>query len=484
MNQSRQGNGNTHYKVLGRVLAASLCMFALLQDRFLGGIARKDNNGHLGLTAAIVCGLICGVAVKVVDLAQVHGLRISPTKEIVCYVVVLLNIFALCTVVPGGQSLIAYFIVYHGLIKAKVDSRNYFILAVGVYSLWIHLTLKGLITVDWLFVAVTAVIATLSFILNNLSDTILNRFSIHIIFVMANFVAFNYDRFVGPALIMVVQIFSRTTTMRIARMQTWYSRSKREDLVAKNYLTIDLFTGLGCIQWVLVYTLMLWEGVRIGTAPWPVNLGSYYLVWEFLDSYLDYFNKGSYTSKEFQLPKRLLYALCFVLDVGLHMLFVVYGPEMSTDEFEQGISQMVQSRFLYLAAMIAMWMVVFTLSSRFGLSRQVKFCGYAVQCINHTCMVRLPVYASSPLLMTAAWISALGNFCYLPKMWSTTFPKPKMLFSIFAIGLVVVSVLSNIFHHELRAMPASQHSSIVGLWLIISVAVTFAHHWWKDRTPY
>lgn len=67
--------------------------------------------------------------------------------------------------------------------------------------------------------------------------------------------------------------------------------SKREDLVAKNYLTIDLFTGLGCVQWVLVYILMLWEGVRIGTGPWPVNLGSYYLVWEFLDSYLDYFNK-------------------------------------------------------------------------------------------------------------------------------------------------------------------------------------------------
>ena len=43
-------------------------MFVLLQDGFLGGIAQKDN--HLGLTTAIVCGLICGVAVKVVDLAH------------------------------------------------------------------------------------------------------------------------------------------------------------------------------------------------------------------------------------------------------------------------------------------------------------------------------------------------------------------------------------------------------------------------------
>ena len=318
-----------------------------------------------------------------------------------------------------------------------------------------------------------------------MGDTFANRFSVHIIILMANLVAFSYDRFVAPALIMVAQICVYATTKMIAEMQTWYTTSKREDLVAKNYLTIELFTILGAVQWLLTYILMLWEGVRLGTGPWPVNLGSYYLVWEFLDSYLDYFNKGAYTSKEFQLPKRILYALYFVMDAGLHVLFVVYGLGMPTDEFDLGNSHTVQSRFLYLAAMIAMWMMVFTLCSKLGLGRQIKYCGYAVQCINHTCMVRLPAYASSPLLMTAAWISALGNSCYLPKMWSTTFPKPKMLFSIFAIGLVVVSVLSNIFHHELRAMPASQHSFIAGMWLVfVVIAMTFAHHWWKDKICY
>ena len=493
MNKLGQVNGDTmNYKVLGRVLAASWCIFILLQDGFGGRMMQKDNNHLFGLIAATVCGMICGVAVKVVDLTQEHGLRISPTKEFVCYLVVLLNIFALCTVVPGGQSFIAYFIVYHGLIKAKADTCKHLFLAAGVYSLWIYLTVKEFLSVDWLFVAVTVAIATLwNFwsILNNklfcMGDTFANRFSVHIIILMANLVAFSYDRFVAPALIMVAQICVYATTKMIAEMQTWYTTSKREDLVAKNYLTIELFTILGAVQWLLTYILMLWEGVRLGTGPWPVNLGSYYLVWEFLDSYLDYFNKGAYTSKEFQLPKRILYALYFVMDAGLHVLFVVYGLGMPTDEFDLGNSHTVQSRFLYLAAMIAMWMMVFTLCSKLGLGRQIKYCGYAVQCINHTCMVRLPAYASSPLLMTAAWISALGNSCYLPKMWSTTFPKPKMLFSIFAIGLVVVSVLSNIFHHELRAMPASQHSFIAGMWLVfVVIAMTFAHHWWKDKICY
>lgn len=482
-NPSKEYGHILNCKVLGRVLAASLYVFMLLQDRFWVNMARKDKNHDLGHSAAIVCGMICGVALKVVVLTEERGLRISRAKEIMCYLVVLLNIFVLCTVVPGGQSFVAYFIVYHGLIKARADNHNYLILTVGVYSLWIFLTWKEFLSVDWLFVAVTVGIATLSSILNNLSDNFLNRFrKIHIIFSIANVATFDYDRFVAPALIMVGQILAYTTTEMIAKTQTWYITSRPEDLVKKDYPTIDMFTGLGCIQWVLVYILMLWEGVRLGTGPWPVNFGSYYLVWEFLDGCLDYFNKGNYTSKEFQQPKRMLYALCFVLDVGLHTLFVLYGTGISTDEFGLGIFQTVQSRFLYLTALIAMWMVVFALCSRLGWSRQVKFCGYAVQAINHTSMVRLPAYGSSPLLMTAAWISAFGNFCYLPKMWSTTFPKPKMLFSIFAIGLVVVSFLSNIFHPELCAMPSFQHSFIVGTLLIVAVATTLGHHWWKIKT--
>ena len=35
---------------------------------------QKDNNHLFGLIAATVCGMICGVAVKVVDLTQEHGL--------------------------------------------------------------------------------------------------------------------------------------------------------------------------------------------------------------------------------------------------------------------------------------------------------------------------------------------------------------------------------------------------------------------------
>jgi len=201
----------------------------LLQDRFWVNMARKDNNHDLGHSAAIVCGMICGVALKVVVLTEERGLRISRAKEIMCYLVVLLNILVLCTIVPGGQSFVAYFIVYHGLIKARADNRNYLILTVGVYSLWVYLTLKGFLSVDWLFVVVTVVITTLWSILCwllHMGNTFVNRFRIHIIFLMASFVAFNYDRFVAPALIMVVQIFAYTTTKIIAKTQTWYITSK------------------------------------------------------------------------------------------------------------------------------------------------------------------------------------------------------------------------------------------------------------------
>jgi len=460
VNKSSKENGDTiNYKVLGRVLAACLWVFMLLQDGFRVGTTQKDNNHPLGLSVAIVSGIVCGVAVKMVDLTQEHGLRISTTKESMCYLSVLLSIFVLCTVVPGGQSFVAYFILYHGLIKAKADTRKHLTLAVAVYSLWVYLTLKGFLSVDWLFVAVTVSVATLWSILNGLlhvGNTFVNQFSIHIILLMANFVTFNYDRFVAPALIMAVQIFAYATTKMIAKIQTWYTTSKQEDLVVWNYLTIEMFAGLGALQWILTYILMLWEGVRLGIGPWPVTFGSYFLMWEFWGSCLDCFNKGNYTSKEFQSAKRILYALYFVMDVGLHILFILYG--MPTYKFVLGNSQTVQSRFLYLAALIVMWAVVFALCSRLGWSRHIKYCGYAVQCINHISMVRLPAYASSPLLMTAAWSSALGNCCYLPKIWSPTFPKPKLVFSIFAIRLVVVSILSNIFHHELRGIPVSQYS--------------------------
>jgi len=86
VNKSSKENGDTiNYKVLGRVLAACLCVFMLLQDGFRVGTTQKDNNHPLGLSAAIVSGIVCGVAVKMVDLTQEHGLRISTTKESMCY---------------------------------------------------------------------------------------------------------------------------------------------------------------------------------------------------------------------------------------------------------------------------------------------------------------------------------------------------------------------------------------------------------------
>ena len=486
VNKSSKENSNC--KVLGRMLAASLCMFMLVQDRIWGDTTQKDINHPLGLCAGIVCGMICGVAMKVTDLTQEHGLRISTAMENMCFFVVVLDIFVLSTVVPGGQSVIACIILFHGLIKGKADTRKHLIIAAIVYIVWIFLTWKGLLSVDWLFISVTVGIGTLWAILNNrllhMGDTFVNQFSVHNIFLMANFVIFSYDRFVAPALIMLAEIFAYATTKIIAKTQTWYITSKREELVPKNYLTIELLTGFGGIQWLLVYILMLWEGVRLGIGTWPVSFGSYWLMWEFLDSFLDYFNKGAYTSKRFQLPKRMLYAFYCVLDVGLHILFVLYGLGMPTNEFGLGIPQTVPSRFLYLAALLAMWTMVLALCRRFGLGRQIKYFGYAIQCVQHASLVRLPAYSSSPLLMQTAWATALGNLCYVAKIWSPTFPKPKMVFSVFSIGLVVLTLLFNIFQHELRAMPAVQYSLITGTSLIIAIAMTFGHHWWKDKTCY
>jgi len=226
---SKEYGDTFNYKVLGRVLAASLCMFMLLQDGHWGGMIPKDNKYDLGLTAAIVCGTISGVAIKVVELARNKGLKISTTEENMCYFIVLLNICVLCTVVPGGQTFIAYFIAYHGLIQGKAETHKHLIIAVGVYSLWVYLTLKGFLSVDWLFVVVTILMTTSwSFLcwLLHMGNTFVNRFRVHIIFLMASFVAFNYDRFVAPALIMVVQIFAYTTTKIIAKTQTWYITSK------------------------------------------------------------------------------------------------------------------------------------------------------------------------------------------------------------------------------------------------------------------
>ena len=225
----KEAGGTLNYKVLGRVLAAGLCMFMLLKDGPWGGTTQRVNSHHLGLTAAIVCGIISGVAIKVVELVRKHGLKISTAKENICYLMVLLNIFALCTVVPGGQSFIAYFIVYHGLIQAKVETHKHLVLALGVYSLWIYLTVKEFLSVDWWFVTVTVAIATLWSILNmvlHMDKTFVNKFRIHIIVLMACFVTFNYDRFVAPALVMVVQIFAYTTVKMIAKTQTWYITSK------------------------------------------------------------------------------------------------------------------------------------------------------------------------------------------------------------------------------------------------------------------
>ena len=82
----------------------------------------------ISLGLAIVWGMIYGVAMKVVDLTQDHGLQISATKENLCYLMAVLDIYMLCTMVPGGRWFLAYQIVYHGLIKGKADTLKHVIM--------------------------------------------------------------------------------------------------------------------------------------------------------------------------------------------------------------------------------------------------------------------------------------------------------------------------------------------------------------------
>ena len=474
-------NGRVLYKGIGRVLliVAGRCMLMLHdgnKERVDKDTVDEDKNHSLGL--AIVWGMIYGVAMKVVDLTQDHGLQISATKENLCYLMAVLDIYMLCTMVPGGRWFLAYQIVYHGLIKGKADTLKHVIMAAAVYSMCVYLVWVGHLSVDWSFIAITTCVSVAWSTLNNkilyMGDTYMNQVRVDVLLLMGNLLAFDCDRFIRPALITVAEHVAYAATKTIAKTQTWYVTSKREDTVPKETLSVELITALGAIQWLLAYALMLWEGIRLGLCPWPVVFGSYWLMWEFLDGFIDYFNKGSFKSK----LKRILHTLHFAADFGLHILFLRYG--LGTP-FGVANPELMQNRVLYLATLIAMWMVVYVMCSWYGLSREIKYYGLAIQFVQHASMVRLPAYASSPLLMTAAWVSILGNLCYVPKICSHS-PPPKMVFSSLTIGLVVVGALCNIFRHQLCAIPMKQFIVMTTTWLVVTGSMTiFGQCWQKKR---
>ena len=63
------------------------------------------------------------------------------------------------------------------------------------------------------------------------------------------------------------------------------------------------------------------------------------------------------------VPKRMLHMFWFLTDFGLHILFVLYGLG---EPFGLTNPETVQSRVLHLAALSAVWMVVFILCSWCG----------------------------------------------------------------------------------------------------------------------
>ena len=110
---------------------------------------------------------------------------------------------------------------------------------------------------------------------------------------------------------------------------------------------------------------MLWEGVCLGIGTWPVCIGSFWLTWEFLNSY---FNKGAYTSNRFQLKENAIYGIHFVMDTGLHIIFILYGLGRPTDDLSLDLEfHKIWYRAgscIYLVALIVTWMIVFALCSR------------------------------------------------------------------------------------------------------------------------
>ena len=370
--------------------------------------------------------------------------------------------------------------VYHGLIKGKADTLKHVMMAAAVYSTCIYLVWKGCLSVDWLFVAITTCVSVVWSTLNNkilhMGDTRMNQVRVDVLLLMGNLLAFDYERFIGPALITVAEQVAYTATKTIAKTQTWYVTSKREDLVQKECLNGELFGALGVIQWLLVYALMLWEGYRLGLCTWPVVFGSYHLIWEFLDGFFDYFNNGSFKSKH--IPKRVLHVLFFVPDFFLHIQFVLYGHGIP---FVVTNLELMWNRVLYLAMLIAMWMVVCVLCSWYRWSRQFKYYSPAIHFVQHASMVRLPAYGSSHLLMTAAWVSVIGNLCYVPKLLSHP-PPPKMLYASLVFGLTVYAAICNIFRHQLCAIPTDQFVIIMGMWLVMSSSmVIFGQSWKKEE---
>ena len=153
-----EGDGRALYKAIGRVLFIIACVCMLLLHDENGDVMQKDTDHH-SLKPAIVWGTIYGVVIKVVDLTQDHGLKISSAKEKLCYLVALLDIYMLCTMAPGGQSFLAYMVVYQVLLKGKADTLNHVTMAAGAYNMWIYLVWKGYLCVDWLFVAITTCVS-------------------------------------------------------------------------------------------------------------------------------------------------------------------------------------------------------------------------------------------------------------------------------------------------------------------------------------
>ena len=116
--------------------------------------------------------------------------------------------------------------------------------------------------------------------------------------------------------------------------------------------------------------------------------------------------------------RRILHMCYFVLDLSLHILFVFHRQGTRTNVLGLAIPQTVRGRLLYLVTWTSVLIAACILSARLGFRRQFKYASYGFHYMQHTSMVRLPAYAASPLLITAAWATTYGIICYLSHLIS------------------------------------------------------------------
>jgi hypothetical protein len=224
----KPASAERHWRAWGRLLTAGTTVgivgIDLYQRRHFPETTPLGLTGMGMLLVLALLGSCYGLGSKLADLTEEHGLRPTLYRPL-GFTMVALAFLGLMSF-SAGATLVTRDVVFHGLLKGKLDTRSHFLGAVLLCSLLLGaFALFPGAHVDWVAVVVLIVSGTLWMWLNNrvlhLGDTLFHKLRGDAILLLGVLAALD-ARWLPIAVVVSCEHLAYAATKLVAIRRSWY----------------------------------------------------------------------------------------------------------------------------------------------------------------------------------------------------------------------------------------------------------------------